>query len=780
MGRPNVNWNVGIAAEKQSTYTSKAVKAGIPFASQVTEPNTKYIIKYDFDLGEEEVTIPEDCILEFDGGSISNGIVIGDGTGIIWDGINAIFGNGLMISEEGTWLCPVISTRMFLNLNYVNSLRNLQYMNTDDMETTMYIEDAEYEYPVLMPNLYDYGIKMHSNTTLVLNGTIKAGDSSKAYQIIDIKSVENITICGSGQVLGDWDDNDSPTHTGTGGEWGMCISMGDAKNIYIKDITLKHAWGDGIDIGASQQCYGVCIENVTITHCGRQGMSVDGLENFAIRNCNISDITRTAPGACIDFEPNTSSGYNTCVKNGTLENNIFNNHRGVEIATRGSEGAVDNITIKGNYMNGHYRGIGIDPYARNIKILNNYIYAETNTPDDDNVSNTRLVYDDAAILMIAVDRAPQKVYGTALVELSGNTIYGTCKIYCNNAIISNNKFKNTTTTIYTDIVLTPDGQHLMRVEEELSSPVIVLGRMVMRGNNNTFTDNEVEGYVSVPVGSDNIYSNNRVAQYMEFPAAPSGCPSGLRNKLVGNIINGSFTIDANRANFEIIGNTINSSERFFVNGNECLFEGNTALNATCASAGRGNSFVGNRLKHLQLAGIDQSATSNVVGSMQGSGIIRNNIIRCTDISRFGSGSIFEGNQIFYSTPVENMTCLIEGTTAGDKPVIIRNNYFHIADSITENVPVIVNRSSSFGATDMLFDGNRLNRPSIGVSAHGSATGKFIVSNMGGESGLYADAPTVNAVWKGYRYFPIDIGYPIWWSGTTWVDATGNEIDTETT
>ena len=80
MGKPNVNWNVGIAAEKQSTYTSKTVKAGIPFASQVTEPNVKYIIKYDFDLGGENVIMPEDCILEFDGGSLGNGAIEGNNT----------------------------------------------------------------------------------------------------------------------------------------------------------------------------------------------------------------------------------------------------------------------------------------------------------------------------------------------------------------------------------------------------------------------------------------------------------------------------------------------------------------------------------------------------------------------------------------------------------------------------------------------------------------------------------------------------------------------------
>lgn len=33
--------------------------------------NTKYVIKYDYILGEN-ITIPENCILEFDGGSIAN------------------------------------------------------------------------------------------------------------------------------------------------------------------------------------------------------------------------------------------------------------------------------------------------------------------------------------------------------------------------------------------------------------------------------------------------------------------------------------------------------------------------------------------------------------------------------------------------------------------------------------------------------------------------------------------------------------------------------------
>jgi len=37
----------------------------------MSSANTKYVIKYDYVLGED-VTIPAGCILEFDGGSIAN------------------------------------------------------------------------------------------------------------------------------------------------------------------------------------------------------------------------------------------------------------------------------------------------------------------------------------------------------------------------------------------------------------------------------------------------------------------------------------------------------------------------------------------------------------------------------------------------------------------------------------------------------------------------------------------------------------------------------------
>ena len=65
--------------------------------------NTIYVIQYDFDLNGESVTIPENCVLEFDGGSLSNGTLTGQNTVIDAELVD-IFKTDLTLS--GTWNVP--------------------------------------------------------------------------------------------------------------------------------------------------------------------------------------------------------------------------------------------------------------------------------------------------------------------------------------------------------------------------------------------------------------------------------------------------------------------------------------------------------------------------------------------------------------------------------------------------------------------------------------------------------------------------------------------------
>lgn len=52
------------------------LRKGKTFAEQVTKANTIYEIRYDFDLNSVEIAIPENCVLKFNGGSLSNGTIV--------------------------------------------------------------------------------------------------------------------------------------------------------------------------------------------------------------------------------------------------------------------------------------------------------------------------------------------------------------------------------------------------------------------------------------------------------------------------------------------------------------------------------------------------------------------------------------------------------------------------------------------------------------------------------------------------------------------------------
>lgn len=179
MSRPDVNVVVSGPIQGHQTYKTVVLKSNIGFAEQVTDPNTKYVIKWNFDLGggtfdidfsnadthtvaevtyyyipfiaDESkytliddtlvfidaewnglsareikpekgtlfmiasitgglhkngyginvVTVPENCILEFDGGSLDNGVIVGQDTLVINVGDVDIWGENL--TREGTW-----------------------------------------------------------------------------------------------------------------------------------------------------------------------------------------------------------------------------------------------------------------------------------------------------------------------------------------------------------------------------------------------------------------------------------------------------------------------------------------------------------------------------------------------------------------------------------------------------------------------------------------------------------------------------------------------------
>lgn len=80
------------------------------FAEQVTKKNTIYEIRYDFDLNGAEITIPENCALNFNGGKLENGTLVGDNTKVNCDLYFTIF-NKIII--KGNFLIEKLTPQNF-------------------------------------------------------------------------------------------------------------------------------------------------------------------------------------------------------------------------------------------------------------------------------------------------------------------------------------------------------------------------------------------------------------------------------------------------------------------------------------------------------------------------------------------------------------------------------------------------------------------------------------------------------------------------------------------
>lgn len=99
----------GTVLPSETRYITKVIQPSVIKCGNIMlEPwmmsveRTKYVIKWNFDLDGKTITVPEKCVLEFDGGSLKNGTIIGQDTFINnVGGVETIFGAG--ITQEGTW-----------------------------------------------------------------------------------------------------------------------------------------------------------------------------------------------------------------------------------------------------------------------------------------------------------------------------------------------------------------------------------------------------------------------------------------------------------------------------------------------------------------------------------------------------------------------------------------------------------------------------------------------------------------------------------------------------
>ena len=186
----------------------------------------------------------------------------------------------------------------------------------------------------------DGGIKPKSNQTIILsnNAILKAKTNSTGfYNIVNLVNVENVHIKG-GKVVGEKD-----THDGTSGQFGFGVNILASTNITIEQMEVYNCWGDSIFIGYTD---GVDSHNVKIYNCvlhdsRRQGISITGCTDAIIKDCEIYNISGSAPQFGIDIEPDGTG----IAENITIDNcYIHDNGVGDIVVTGGSVTKNVNIT----------------------------------------------------------------------------------------------------------------------------------------------------------------------------------------------------------------------------------------------------------------------------------------------------------------------------------------------------------------------------------------------------------------------------------------------------
>ena len=315
----------------------------------ISKENTIYIIQYDYNLNGQTITIPEGCVLQFEGGSISNGSINGVNT-IIHTTSDNIFKD---IIITGLWKNKeVYSSWIHSNKNEANVLfSNLINLCSNDGCTLFITGDYVGKQIESEPN---GGILLlKNNIHLILNGSITMTPNGfEEWQIINCNDCNNVTIEGDFILIGDRNEHDYTSLFTSTHEWGYCISILRSSNIKILGGKCIDATGDGVALDYVSK---IEISNMSISSCRRQGISIMTSENVHVSNCVFTDITGAAPGASIDIEPNLHGwARNILIENITASNCTL----GINTYQLGDV-VFSNINIRGLYikLNDDFKGV---------------------------------------------------------------------------------------------------------------------------------------------------------------------------------------------------------------------------------------------------------------------------------------------------------------------------------------------------------------------------------------------------------------------------------------
>ena len=291
-----------------------------PLQEQLTEENTIYEVRYDFDLNEEEITIPNNCVLCFMGGSFSNGKIIGDEMKI--NALNSyIFRNvyfGGQIKDNYKfcidWFIPENYTDSieakkdcaeYINFALNSGIKNVEFTSTNFyyVKNTIVIDNKDVK---LLSDIEDLNWQHSFRSTQGLRGCIY---SDAVVTILDYKyksevRVNNTPYIGNITFLcltpfESSDKIDVPivrfTTYNEPGMWGMVMNC----NVYGRMLVNGDLNYTGIEINTVENTGYIAFltmkGNIQYTYCGirmnrAEGTFINNVDLYGSTWCVIGGI----------------------------------------------------------------------------------------------------------------------------------------------------------------------------------------------------------------------------------------------------------------------------------------------------------------------------------------------------------------------------------------------------------------------------------------------------------------------------------------------------------
>lgn len=480
--------------------------------------NTRFIVQYDYDLNGQTITIPEGCILEFQGGSFTNGTIVFNDTFI--EAKPNIFSGSIIL--KGTILNSSFNMDWWkVKPNSNNDFREIIQCTVNVANRDIIFNEGVYiikglrntidtAYPGISRQ-FD-GIIPKSNINFIGSNTTLLCDESSYYifntqftsdsetsEVVNNLSFKNITFKYEGSTFI---------------EYSCLLNLESVTDLNIDNCNFIGWRGDAIQIAfrnntVYNKVMPCIVKDVFIRNCyfdgitknNRQAISFLNGENVLIDNCTFKNTTRTNMPGAIDFEPELRSAV---IKDITINNCRFDNiggSVGCICFVVSASGLAKNINILNCTFQNSNNGLSIYGYASSDGTV------VENSPCNININNN--IFDNIKVLNFVIG-------GVENVVFNGNTFTHDRNV----AIISSEIGFDINNRKYpcSNISFTSNNLRGLFTQTAYSAPIYIRYSSYININNNVFDDlgyNDGAGTVgyaafisSDPSLSNIIISNN--------------------------------------------------------------------------------------------------------------------------------------------------------------------------------------------------------------------------------------------------------------------------------